>query len=240
MEMAEPVSYGFPPFVHRQPMDSPLFPYYSHSATVPYSLPYETPVSIACSYGPLNQLSHPCQYFVSQHPLAPSVRLTSDQPSHSLPEIRPAKNAINHGGKTENNPNASILGSSASENQLAKRKKNPADGNDFSTEVDILMKAIQSKANSTSSSSSSPMQQQQSLPLTQHLAHPGYPSYSMPPSRCLASNEGQFSRSGKKRKYTCTLPDCGKSFAQKTHLDIHTRAHTGDKPFVSRLQQRHH
>ena len=41
------------------------------------------------------------------------------------------------------------------------------------------------------------------------------------------------SRSGKKRKYTCTLPHCGKSFAQKTHLDIHIRAHTGDKPFVS-------
>lgn len=43
------------------------------------------------------------------------------------------------------------------------------------------------------------------------------------------------SRSGKKRKYTCTLPHCGKSFAQKTHLDIHIRAHTGDKPFVSLL-----
>ena len=30
------------------------------------------------------------------------------------------------------------------------------------------------------------------------------------------------------------LPNCGKSFAQKTHLDIHNRAHSGEKPFVSR------
>lgn len=28
---------------------------------------------------------------------------------------------------------------------------------------------------------------------------------------------------------------CNKSFYQKTHLDIHVRAHTGDKPFVSLL-----
>ena len=30
------------------------------------------------------------------------------------------------------------------------------------------------------------------------------------------------------------MPDCRKSFYQKTHLDIHTRAHTGVKPFVCR------
>lgn len=36
-----------------------------------------------------------------------------------------------------------------------------------------------------------------------------------------------------KRKHQCTLPGCGKLFTQKTHLDIHMRAHTGLKPFVS-------
>jgi len=30
------------------------------------------------------------------------------------------------------------------------------------------------------------------------------------------------------------MPDCNKSFYQKTHLEIHTRAHTGIKPFVCR------
>jgi uncharacterized Zn-finger protein len=29
------------------------------------------------------------------------------------------------------------------------------------------------------------------------------------------------------------MPGCNKSFYQKTHLEIHVRAHTGAKPFVS-------
>lgn len=39
------------------------------------------------------------------------------------------------------------------------------------------------------------------------------------------------SEKGKKR-YECDMPGCNKSFYQKTHLDIHRRAHTGFKPFV--------
>jgi hypothetical protein len=35
-----------------------------------------------------------------------------------------------------------------------------------------------------------------------------------------------------KKRYECTVPGCNKSFFQRTHLDIHSRAHTGDKPFV--------
>ncbi|KXL44147.1 hypothetical protein M433DRAFT_78418 [Acidomyces richmondensis BFW] len=38
---------------------------------------------------------------------------------------------------------------------------------------------------------------------------------------------------GKARKrYHCDIAGCGKSFYQKTHLEIHNRAHTGVKPFV--------
>ncbi|KAL5375572.1 hypothetical protein PMIN06_006280 [Paraphaeosphaeria minitans] len=33
------------------------------------------------------------------------------------------------------------------------------------------------------------------------------------------------------KRYVCTILECGKAFYQKTHLDIHRRAHTGDKPF---------
>lgn len=229
METAEPVPYEFPAFVHRRPMDSSLFPYYSHPTTGPYSLPYQPPSSATYSYGSLNQPPHPYQYFMGQPPLPAPVRLTSEQqPLQPLPEIRPAKNAINSVGKAEHRPSAQVPGSPTT--SLASPEKKPGPETDFSTEVDVLMKAIQSKANS----SPGPSTVQQTLPpLQQQLAPTSYPDYAISPPRFLMTNEGQLSRSGKKRKYTCTLPDCGKSFAQKTHLDIHTRAHTGNKPFVS-------
>ncbi|KXS99361.1 hypothetical protein AC578_8970 [Pseudocercospora eumusae] len=40
------------------------------------------------------------------------------------------------------------------------------------------------------------------------------------------------SNSKPKKRYICDVPDCGKAFYQKTHLEIHTRAHTGIKPFL--------
>jgi uncharacterized Zn-finger protein len=35
-----------------------------------------------------------------------------------------------------------------------------------------------------------------------------------------------------RKRYRCDVDDCNKSFYQRTHLDIHRRAHTGVKPFV--------
>jgi uncharacterized Zn-finger protein len=35
-----------------------------------------------------------------------------------------------------------------------------------------------------------------------------------------------------RKRYRCDIDDCSKSFYQRTHLDIHRRAHTGVKPFV--------
>jgi hypothetical protein len=34
------------------------------------------------------------------------------------------------------------------------------------------------------------------------------------------------------RRYVCDIPTCGKEFRQKAHLDIHKRAHTGEKPYA--------
>ncbi|KAF2768405.1 hypothetical protein EJ03DRAFT_328252 [Teratosphaeria nubilosa] len=74
----------------------------------------------------------------------------------------------------------------------------------FSTDIDVLMRAIQSKSDSSSNQ----------RPCPQKAAR-------------ITSPESKS-----RKRYHCSMPDCGKSFYQKTHLEIHTRAHTGVKPFV--------
>jgi len=72
----------------------------------------------------------------------------------------------------------------------------------FSTDIDTLMRTIQGKQQS-----------------------PSRTSQSRSPVNTTAC--------GKPRKrYQCSIPECGKAFYQKTHLEIHTRAHTGVKPFL--------
>ncbi|KAF2199839.1 hypothetical protein GQ43DRAFT_397840 [Delitschia confertaspora ATCC 74209] len=48
----------------------------------------------------------------------------------------------------------------------------------------------------------------------------------------LSKEEKSKGASRPKKSYQCTMPDCFKVFSQKTHLEIHPRAHTGSKPFV--------
>lgn len=191
-----------------------------------------------------------------QQPLhSQPVRLSSEPPPfQGIPDIRPAKNAVNRVGKdplakpvpgtgassSASTPQAATNGATTSQD------KNSTEI-DFSTEVDVLMKTIQAKNDSEQPTG---MQAQQSLPPLQQLTHgnqlahasasmypppapPGYPMAAPPVASPHGLMEEPASRSGKKRKYTCTLPHCGKGFSQKTHLDIHIRAHTGDKPFVS-------
>lgn len=153
-------------------------------------------------------------------------------------------------------------------------------GAEFSTEVDTLMKTIQSQSpsiaplppeGSLSSSTTRPL-----IPVASYdqrdlgglsdsrayshyqNSHPAsYPASLQPPSgptttalaepsAVLTTNAaaepmvsrirgdgGLANEQRSRKKYECTLPDCRKVFTQKTHLDIHMRAHTGIKPFVS-------
>ncbi|KAH8758810.1 hypothetical protein BGZ57DRAFT_771046 [Hyaloscypha finlandica] len=75
----------------------------------------------------------------------------------------------------------------------------------FGTEVDTLMKTIQAKPESTTPQATSFVDQ----------------------SRPVVS----VSRTPPYKRYRCTIGTCTKSFGQKTHLDIHERAHTGVKPY---------
>jgi hypothetical protein len=74
----------------------------------------------------------------------------------------------------------------------------------FSTDIDTLMRAIQQK---TGDSEAQPQRKEKPRVAEAPVTKP-------------------------KKRYQCDVPDCGKAFYQKTHLEIHTRAHTGIKPFL--------
>ncbi|KAL3425672.1 hypothetical protein PVAG01_02463 [Phlyctema vagabunda] len=120
---------------------------------------------------------------------------------------------------------------------------NPASaiGEDFGTEVDTLMKAIQAKEQS--------LKPQPSFEKTRPVVGIARPSYSgnVPPSydtytstqernysftqKTFPSHSENSEKGTKKKKYECHIGKCTKSFSQKTHLEIHERAHTGVKPY---------
>ncbi len=97
----------------------------------------------------------------------------------------------------------------------------PADrSNVVGTDVDTLMKTIQTKT------SRSP-HRVQTVPL-ECLERRSASSDLDSSSTEISTRKGAPAR----RRYPCTIPLCAKVFTQKTHLEIHTRAHTGYKPYV--------
>ncbi|KAI8965739.1 hypothetical protein F5Y11DRAFT_279291 [Daldinia sp. FL1419] len=98
----------------------------------------------------------------------------------------------------------------------------------FHTEIDTLMKAIQLKTESERASNSV----EASYPSPPHQDEVKFDL-----RRKSCSPEGKRStgsRGGKdrQRRYICDYAGCGKRCAQKTQLETHKRAHTGEKPYV--------
>lgn len=174
---------------------------------------------------------------------------------------------------TRRSHNAEAIGAAPQRSFSAPSSRNVGIGVEFSTEVDTLMKTIQSQSTLTepfnktvypSASSSEPytcyghrnMNSMSDGRFYSHhqnshlVSYPGSLPHGPPttgltePSALIsdASTEPVISRVKgdepanelrSRKKYECTLPGCQKTFTQKTHLDIHMRAHTGIKPFVS-------
>jgi len=129
------------------------------------------------------------------------------------------------------------------------RFDNNESNDDSGTEVDRLMKAIQSRPKpshitSVPQNSSFATQYQ---PSYLHYAEPvalGDPQSrmrGMPIMHQQVYNQNHYegeqraSRPNwrKQKKHFCEHPGCDKSFSQRTHLEIHKRKHSGEKPFVS-------
>lgn len=118
----------------------------------------------------------------------------------------------------------------------------------FRTEVDTLMKAIQSKVGQQPSGKppqSAPIEQ--SKPAVGSLAcvyvSPAGTSHGFLPEKegkeqkqRLTEWDSQDEKPTSKKRYECEIPGCNKSFYQKTHLEIHIRAHTGVKPYACKTQ----
>ena len=92
------------------------------------------------------------------------------------------------------------------------------------TDVDTLMRAIQTKSEERSPQQSPPTDYPR-----------GRKSYSNTPEQRIRSRGLGFDQGPIRcrKKYQCHVASCAKVFFQKTHLEIHVRAHTGHKPFVS-------
>lgn len=108
----------------------------------------------------------------------------------------------------------------------------------FDTHVDNLMRVIQGKniKPEPASSPQSPLQVSASNSVvrstSQHHAVPHNASMDVRTKLTSQGEEQDEKKPSGKRRYRCPLANCKKQFCQKTHLDIHARAHTGDKPYV--------
>jgi len=91
-----------------------------------------------------------------------------------------------------------------------------SDDVNFGTDVDTLMRAIQSKIHPESPAAP------QASPVKAPSTHRSQ----------AAESSHEEAHDDPKKRYECHVGDCRKAFFQKTHLEIHIRAHTGVKPYV--------
>lgn len=95
----------------------------------------------------------------------------------------------------------------------------------FGTDVDTLMRAIQSKLHPESSDTPRAPPIKAIRPAVQQSRNIKYPQY--------GHDKEKLHEDHHRKRHECHVGACRKAFVQKTHLEIHIRAHTGVKPYVS-------
>ncbi|KAJ2902401.1 hypothetical protein MKZ38_000647 [Zalerion maritima] len=111
---------------------------------------------------------------------------------------------------------------------------------DFNTDVDALMKAIQAKRETEELVKKAEAEAKQQLsqsphpsPISQKAPEVGLDmNHSSPvssPGGLTPTDQG--GETPKRKRYQCQIEGCDKTFSQKTHLEIHKRAHTGEQPY---------
>ncbi|KAL5119111.1 DNA-binding transcription factor [Pleosporales sp. CAS-2024a] len=204
----------FQPTTTQMDMSLPLF---SSNAVATTSLPYQHGAfAYDSSVNPYNMQhsdissSYPTNYPCS---LTPAISFAEKSGQQTVPVVPDTRHAFALEGphmvkaESASPARASPAFNNATYAPNFKRSSSePAESNNitFATDVDTLMKAIQAKQTTPP--------QKPEVPLCEQ------PRPSPKP----------------RKRYQCHMPDCHKSFYQKTHLEIHIRAHTGAKPFECR------
>ncbi|KAI5461301.1 hypothetical protein BGZ63DRAFT_232140 [Mariannaea sp. PMI_226] len=224
---------------------STMMPFDNRTTSSPLQRPVMAPqymVTTSYSSGPLNSIAPPPHYQApSQYQFG--AYHGPPTPPHQSPHFKPEyhdRRAMGHDadnsrtvpfsrdlkhpyGEQAPSPagsdsQASLTRSASNPNLNSKtitsnETLNPELQVNFETEVDELMKAIQRK--------------EDKQPQTEVLQHPMTPS-----SEAGSEHTTPVPVDCKPRKrYVCDGPSCKKTFSQKTHLEIHRRTHTGDKPY---------
>ncbi|KAK0636191.1 hypothetical protein B0T17DRAFT_587436 [Bombardia bombarda] len=206
------------------------------SMTAPhYSPPVHVPYGSYSSYSPSLILSSPFKHH--QEPERPQLRIIpSDTDATRASLYLRDSRRYNEGSRSPSVKSDSQMSSAKS--VTSNRSSGPrvitsnvsvngASQVEFNTHIDALMKAIQAKKDAEAAATK--MAPEQTAPELDIKAE----NLSSPPPLPQEKSRAQ-QRDGKleRKRYPCDIPGCTKSFTQKTHLDTHRRAHTGDKPFT--------